>query len=72
MKITELLSKDSILLGAAPQNKEEAIDTLVDLMEKGGKLNNREGYKQGVLERAESDLRRITLFCNLSLAAFYN
>ncbi len=54
MKITELLSKDSILLGAAPQNKEEAIDTLVDLMEKGGKLNNREGYKQGVLEREAS------------------
>lgn len=54
MKITELLSRDSILLGAAPKNKEEAIDTLVDLMEKGGKLNDREGYKKGVLEREAS------------------
>ena len=39
MKITELLSKNSILLGAAQKSKEEAIDTLVDLMEKGDKLN---------------------------------
>lgn len=54
MKITELLSKDSILLGASPKNKDEAIDTLVDLMEKGGKLNDRDGYKKGVLEREAS------------------
>ena len=54
MKITELLSKNSILLGAAPKSKEEAIDTLVDLMEKGDKLNDREGYKKGVLEREAS------------------
>ena len=49
MKITELLSRNSILLGAAPKSKDEAIDTLVDLMEKGDKLNDREGYKKGVL-----------------------
>ena len=54
MKITELLSKDSILLGAAPKDKEEAINILVDLMEKGGKLKDKEGYKQGVLEREAS------------------
>ena len=54
MKITELLSKNSILLGAAPKSKDEAIDTLVDLMEKGDKLNDREGYKKGVLEREAS------------------
>ena len=54
MKITELLSRNSILLGAAPKSKDEAIDTLVDLMEKGDKLNDREGYKKGVLEREAS------------------
>ncbi len=54
MKITELLSKDSILLGASPKDKEEAINILVDLMEKGGKLKDKEGYKQGVLEREAS------------------
>ena len=54
MKITELLSPDSILLGANPQNKTEAIDILVDLMEKGNKLNDKEGYKQGVLAREAS------------------
>ena len=54
MKITELLSRESIQLGATPKSKSEAIDTLVDLMEKGGKLNDREGYKKGVLEREAS------------------
>ena len=34
MKITELLSRESIQLGATPKSKSEAIDTLVDLMEK--------------------------------------
>ena len=54
MKITELLSRESIQLEATPKSKNEAIDTLVDLMEKGGKLNDREGYKKGVLEREAS------------------
>lgn len=54
MKITELLSRDSILLGAKPESKSQSIDILADLMEKGNKLNDKEKYIQAVLEREAS------------------
>lgn len=54
MKITELLSKESIKLNATPTTKIEAIDTLIDLLDKGGKLLNKEEYKKGILAREES------------------
>lgn len=37
MRIVDLLRKESILLGAAPESKTEAIDMLVDLQDKGGR-----------------------------------
>ena len=46
MRIVDLLSKDSILLNASPKNKAEAIDLLVDLQVKGGKITDREAYKR--------------------------
>lgn len=51
MRITELLKKDSIALGVSASTKEEAIDRLVDLMAAGGRLNDKAGYKEGILER---------------------
>lgn len=51
MKITELLRKESIELGVALSSKEEAIDKLTALMEAGGRLNDRAGYKKGILDR---------------------
>ena len=54
MRIVDLLSKDSILLNASPKNKAEAIDLLVDLQVKGGKITDREAYKQGILAREEN------------------
>lgn len=51
MKITELLKVDSIELGVKASGKEEAIDRLVGLMEKGGRLNDKAGYKEGILAR---------------------
>ena len=51
MKITELLKKESIELGVKAADKEAAIDRLVSLMEKGGRLNDRAGYKEGILAR---------------------
>ena len=54
MRIVDLLSKDSILLNASPKNKAEAIDLLVDLQVKGGKITDRETYKQGILAREEN------------------
>ena len=51
MRITELLKKDSIALGVKVSTKDEAIDKLVDLMDKGGRITDRAGYKEGILAR---------------------
>ena len=51
MRITELLKKESIELGVKVSSKEEAIDTLIGLMAAGGRLNDRVGYKEGILAR---------------------
>lgn len=51
MRITELLKKESIELGAIAASKEEAIDKLVALMDAGGRLKDKAGYKEGILAR---------------------
>ncbi len=51
MRITELLKRESIELGVALSSKEDAIDRLTGLMEAGGRLYNRAGYKEGILAR---------------------
>ena len=51
MRIIDLLKPQSIDLDARVTDKAGAIDHLVDLMEKGGHLRDKEGYKQGVLDR---------------------
>ena len=53
MRITDLLSKDSILLGGSPESKSEAIDMLIGLQVKGGKIADRDEYKKGILAREE-------------------
>ena len=54
MKITDLLKPQSILLNASPTNKEDAIYTLGDLMDKGGNLSDKAEYLQAVFAREES------------------
>ena len=51
MKITELLDIDSIDLSPQATDKEEAIYHLIDLLDQSGKLNNKELYKESVLNR---------------------
>ncbi len=51
MKITDLLKLESIALNPAVASKSEALDTLVDLMDKRGNLNSKEEYKEAVLKR---------------------
>lgn len=51
MKITELLDIDSIDLSPQVTDKEEAICHLIDLLDQSGKLNNKELYKESVLNR---------------------
>lgn len=51
MRIVDLLNEKSILLGAAPASKSEAIDTLVELQVKGGRIADAEEYRKGILAR---------------------
>ena len=53
MRITDLLYKESILLNAAPKDKSEAIDMLVGLQAKSGRIKDVETYKKGILAREE-------------------
>lgn len=53
MKIVDLLSKNSIQLGASPRSKSEAIDMLIDLQVKGGSIADKDAYKAGILAREE-------------------
>lgn len=53
MKITNLLKQSSIKIGAAPGNKGEAIEQIVNLMVSGGNVKNREAYKAAVLARED-------------------
>ena len=54
MRITELLKQESIGLNVSVSTKEEAIDKLVDLMDAGGRLKDKAGYKEGILARRGS------------------
>lgn len=51
MRIVDLLSKESILLNGAPKTKSEAIDMLIDLQVKGGRIADKAEYKKGILAR---------------------
>lgn len=51
MKIIDLLDIQSIDINPNVKTKEEAIEHLVDLMDKAGKLNNKEEYKKEVFKR---------------------
>ena len=53
MRIIDLLNKESIMLNAAPESKAEAIDMLVGLQVKGGKIADADAYKKGILAREE-------------------
>ena len=51
MRISDLLRKEGIALNPDVKDKSGAIDFLVDLMDKSGRLSDKEEYKKGVLER---------------------
>ena len=53
MRIVDLLSKESIMLNGTPKTKSEAIDMLVDLQVKGGKIADKAEYKKGILAREQ-------------------
>ena len=53
MRIVDLLSKESIMLNGTPKTKSEAIDMLVDLQVKSGKIADKAEYKKGILAREQ-------------------
>ena len=53
MRITDLLDKRSISLNGTPKTKQEALDQLVNLMARSGKLSDVESYRKQVYAREE-------------------
>ena len=53
MKITELLTQDTILLNIEGKEKIDAINQLVDTLYEAGKLANKDEYKEAILKREE-------------------
>ena len=51
MRITDLLKKEGVRIGAAPADKAEAIEQLVALHELCGDLNDTAAYREGILAR---------------------
>lgn len=51
MKITDLLSKESIALSRKAKDKNDVLDQMVDLMDKSGKLSDRKLYLEAVQAR---------------------
>lgn len=53
MRITDLLSRESISLNGNPKDKAEAINKMADLMDKGGKISDKAAYVAGLFKREE-------------------
>ena len=53
MKIRDLLAVESIDLNGKVTGKNEALDAMVALMAKSGKINDVEKYRKGVYAREE-------------------
>jgi len=53
MRITDLLDVRSVSLDGTPKSKNEALDQIVALMAKSGKINDEEGYRRQVYAREE-------------------
>ena len=51
MRILDLIAKDQIITSLKGRTKEEVVDETVELLDKRGKLKDREIYKKEVLER---------------------
>jgi fructose PTS system EIIBC or EIIC component len=51
MKITKLLTVDTILLSMNSTNKTGAIDELVGILNDAGKITNKEAFKEAILKR---------------------
>ena len=53
MRIMDLLDRKSISISGSPKSKDEAIRQMADLMDKSGKLSDKEAYVKGLFAREE-------------------
>ncbi|ARI76590.1 PTS fructose transporter subunit IIABC [Halobacillus mangrovi] len=53
MRITDLLTKDTILLNMSASSKPAAIDELIGKLDQAGKLNDRDEFKQAIEAREQ-------------------
>ena len=53
MRITDLLDRNSVMLGAAPSDKKQTLEQAVALMAESGKIADEEAYKKQVFAREE-------------------
>ncbi|WP_203288614.1 PTS fructose transporter subunit IIABC [Metabacillus sp. cB07] len=53
MKITDLLTRDTIILDLRAGTKSAVIDELIEILHNSGKLKDKEGYKKAILAREE-------------------
>lgn len=51
MRITELLTKDTIILQLKSQSKADVIEELVSKLDEAGKLNDKAGFREAILAR---------------------
>ncbi|SDK05862.1 PTS fructose transporter subunit IIABC [Sediminibacillus albus] len=51
MKITDLLKEDTIILDLQATSKADVIDELVSKLDEAGRLNDKQAYKDAILER---------------------
>ena len=58
MRITDLLSKESIRLDGVSSTKKETIRAMADLMEKSGKISDKNAYVEGLIKREEKVRRQ--------------
>lgn len=54
MRITDLLDKRSVMLGAAPSDKKQALEQAISLMVQSGKIADEEAYRQQASLQATS------------------
>ncbi|MFY0761954.1 fructose-specific PTS transporter subunit EIIC [Metabacillus dongyingensis] len=53
MKITDLLTNDTIILNLHAESKTDVIDEIIESLDRAGKLKNKEEYKKAILAREE-------------------
>ncbi|WP_238907296.1 PTS sugar transporter subunit IIA [Clostridium sp. YIM B02506] len=53
MEIKDMFSKERVCLQLGAENKLEAIDELIDILLKDGKINDKETFRKAVLKREE-------------------